>query len=61
MLRALIPKLDTIITITLAIITPNAMDKKDFLRFIPNSHAARVPVYAPVTGKGTATNRANPR
>jgi len=52
---------EIIVTKIPAIITPEAIAVNDFQRFRPSSHAIRLPVQAPVTGRGIATNKAKAR
>ena len=44
-----------------AMTTPIPIARNAFLQSMPSSHAKTVPVYAPVTGKGIATNKVNPQ
>ena len=44
-----------------AVSTPKKINKSDFLGFIPNNTAIRLPVQAPVPGSGMATKRNKPR
>jgi hypothetical protein len=48
-------------TIMVEIRTPNETAIKDFLIGNPRIQAPRVPVYAPVIGKGIATKRVIPK
>ena len=54
------PSKQRVVTITPAISTPAATEMAAHFRSIESSTAAREPVHAPVTGRGTATNNANP-
>ena len=45
--------------ITPAVITPKAIDIKDFLKSKSKNEAAKEPVHAPVPVKGIATNKNN--
>ena len=56
MLLAYIPVMVTNVTIIPAKATPIAISGMALLGGIPNVHAAKEPVHAPVIGKGTATN-----
>ena len=47
--------------ITPAIITPTRAESRDFQNFISNNAATRVPVQAPVAGRGMATKSARPQ